>query len=346
MCAPALAAGDAVATRGTTTTTSAEAQLSIRCSEDLREVQVNEEVVFNIPLTNNGETEVEVEAVIVKGCGCNGGKVTPKILRPHQEGIIEYKPDTAGFRSGPKHVAFLVKTGGGGLVNVKGEFGYVVSRDISFDPSGVDLGELSVGQEVERTVTIEMYSEDAEPKVTILPGSGWNVAVSKSELVKADRGEANARDVRKVALRIKGKAPDEAGPVVDRIGITIGDVHGQTRKFSIAVRGRVRPPIELSPSHLFLGVVKPGQAVERVVDVQGSQGAEAVMESLSSPEWVTVEPGDAVLKGDRTRMRLVLKINEAPAKSGTFNVEMTFASRQKRVKVVLPCIFVLAKEGG
>jgi hypothetical protein len=138
--------------------------------------------------------------------------------------------------------------------------GYIRS-DVLFTPGSVAFGEVEQGRGAERTVSVS-YAGSSEWQIVDVRSANPNFEV---ELTNGPRNYG--RVTYTMLVRIKNDAP--VGYLQDQLTIVTNDRYKGS--LELPVEGRVVSPLTVSPPSLFLGVLKPGETVEKKLFVKGTK---------------------------------------------------------------------------
>ena len=217
------------------------------------------EYVFEV--TNNLIPDVHISGVRTS-CGCTTPSIAngKDLLKTYEKGgiLAHLNSDT---HVGQRHATLTVTFDRPYWAEVQLEIRAYVHTNVLMEPSAVAFGTVAEGTPVEKRV--RLYRAD-------LPG--WQISgVSfsdphlKGEVIPvARRGYETWYDLRVV---LDGKTP--AGYLNDHAILATNDP--VMAQMPIQVEGQVRPSVSVSPSDLFLGVVRAGEKVTRPLVVKADK---------------------------------------------------------------------------
>ncbi len=207
---------------------------------------------------------VFVEDVHVAGvrssCGCTEPHVTKQVLKTWEKSAIRAVFNTRTF-TGSRGATLTVIIDKPFYAEVQLSVRGVIRTDVLFTPGSVMFGEIELGQPAERTVSVS-YRGRNDWKIVDVRSANECFEV---ELLDGARsfGQVNYQMV----VRLKGDTP--SGYLHDQLTIVTND--SMNSSLELPVEGRVVSPLEVRPASLFLGVLKPGQTVEKNLLVKGSK---------------------------------------------------------------------------
>ena len=123
------------------------------------------------------------------------------------------------------------------------------------------FGEIELGQRAERTVSVSYRGR-----------SDWKIVDVRSanecfEVELLDGNRSFGQVSYQMVVRLKGDTP--SGYLHDQLTIVTND--SQNSSLELPVEGRVVSPLTVSPASLFLGVLKPGQSIEKNLLLKGTK---------------------------------------------------------------------------
>jgi hypothetical protein len=136
-----------------------------------------------------------------------------------------------------------------------------IRTDITFDPPEVNYGEIAAGQSQEQEVLIT-HSGNSNWEITDVRSHCGNLQV---RLNPAERGPGFVRY--RMRVRIDGEMPE--GEIRERLTLISNDRDFPTTE--MAISGRVRPDVIVSPASVSLGTTRRDGTVERRLVVRGEE---------------------------------------------------------------------------
>jgi hypothetical protein len=162
--------------------------------------------------------------------------------------------------------------------------GYIRS-DVLFTPGVVDFGAVEAGGTAEAKIDVAYQGRDS-----------WQISDVRSaskylevELQETARGGGRVNYT--MTVRLKPGAP--AGYLQDQLALVTDDAGG--KNLAVPVEGQITSPLSVSPASLFLGVLKPGETVEKRLVVRGSKPFRIVQVKCDDPSF-QFEPAEGESK--------------------------------------------------
>jgi hypothetical protein len=217
------------------------------------------EYVFEI--TNNLIPDVHIASVRTS-CGCTTPTIADgkALLKTYEKGgiLAHLNSDT---HLGQRHATLTVTFDRPQWAEVQLDIRAYVNTSVLMEPSAVEFGAVAQGKATEKRV--RLYRAD-------LPG--WQITgVSfsdphlKGEVIPVARQGSQTWYDLKVAL--DPKTP--AGYINDHVVLTTNDP--VMAQMPVQIEGQVRASVSVSPSDLFLGVVRAGEKVTRPLVVKADR---------------------------------------------------------------------------
>lgn len=205
------------------------------------------------------EEEVHVAAVR-SSCGCTTPSVTQDTLKTHETSAVVATLNTSSF-IGQKAATITVVFDRPYYAEVQLNVSGYIRTDVTFEPSEVDFGELKSGETAEKTISI-----------THRGGPNWRITDVRSQ--------CNHLVVRLDPPKVQPGAVSYQMHVAARESMPEGDMHHQLTlvtndsqfpTIEMAVQGRVRPTLVVSPAAVSLGNTPPGQSVSKRLLIRGEE---------------------------------------------------------------------------
>lgn len=228
-------------------------------THDFRTVGRGTSAEFHFDFTNVYEEEVHVSAVRTS-CGCTTPSLTKDTLTTHQTGSVVATFNTNTF-IGQKAATITVVFDRPKYAEVQLKVSGFIRTDITFDPPEVDYGELASGEPAEQEVVI-----------THRGNSSWEITDVRSHCqnlqVKLHPAERTASMVR---YRILVKLDDQMseGDIRERLTLISNDRSFPTTE--MAITGRVRPTVSVSPASVSLGTTSTNGTAEKRLVVRADE---------------------------------------------------------------------------
>lgn len=208
------------------------------------------------------EEDVHVAAVR-SSCGCTTPTVTKDTLSTHETAAIVATLNTSTF-IGQKAATVTVVFDQPFYAEVQLAVSGYIRTDVTFEPSDVDFGETRSGQGQDRKITI-----------THRGNPGWRIQDVRSHCgdlqVKLSQPRVQPGLVQyDMQVRMKESMPE--GEVHERLTLVSNDTQFPT--IEMAVNGRVRPTISVSPAAVSLGTAETGATVSKRLLVRADNAFE------------------------------------------------------------------------
>ncbi len=218
---------------------------------DFRTVGRGTKAEFHFDFTNLYEEDVHVSAIRTS-CGCTTPSLTQETLTTHETAsvIATFNTNTfIGQKAATITVVFDQPTYAEVQLNVSG----FIRTDITFDPPEINYGELASGKPAEQEVVIT-HSGDSQWEITDVRSHCGNLQV------RLNPAERTAGMVRyRMLVKIDGDLPE--GDIRERLTLISNDRSFPTTE--MAVTGRVRPTVSVSPALVSLGTTATNGAADK-----------------------------------------------------------------------------------
>ena len=193
-------------------------------------------------------------------CGCTTPTVTKDTVKTHETAAVVAKFNTSSF-IGKKAATVTVVFDKPYYAEVQLNVSGFIRTDITFDPPEVSFGEVGSGQESEQEVVI-----------THSGNSNWAITDVRSHCtdlqVRLDPAERSPGIVRyRMLVKLKGTMPE--GDLRERLTLISNDAEFPTTE--MAISGRVRPVVSVSPAAISIGEVGDQQMVERRLVIRADE---------------------------------------------------------------------------
>jgi hypothetical protein len=213
---------------------------------------------FEFKLTNPFIEDIEISSASTS-CGCTSVEIEKRVLKTYETGAILARFNTHLFL-GKKGATITVNFSRPQRASVRLRVDGTIHNDLIVNPSSADLGTVDRGTPAEKRISvryagrqhlriIDVKTANPHLKATVVPRSGVHQA--SYELV----------------VQLDGEAP--SGYIRDNLLLTT--TNSQLRHIPVMVEARVMPDVTVTPSTLFLGVLKPGDAVTKNIVVRGKR---------------------------------------------------------------------------
>ncbi len=228
-------------------------------THDFRTVGRGTKCEYRFEFTNKYEEDVHVSAVR-SSCGCTSPSITQDTLKTHETGAIVATFNTNTF-IGQKSATITVVFDKPFYAETQLKVSGFIRTDITFDPPEVAFGEFSSGEPQEREVVI-----------THTGNTNWRITDVRSHCdnlqVRLNPAELSPGMVR-YRMRVKMNDAMEEGEIHERLTLISNDRQFPTTE--MAISGRVRSSVSVSPAAVNLGTNPPDATVERRLVVKGDE---------------------------------------------------------------------------
>ena len=228
-------------------------------SHDFRTVGRGTTTEHHFRFTNLYQEDVRVASVRTS-CGCTTPTVTKNLLKSRESAAIVAKFNTEthiGDKSAVLTVVFDKPFYSEVQLTVRGH----IRTDVTFSPPEVNFGELMSGQIKRQEVVI-----------THTGPSNWEIRDVRSMCSDLTVGLAPAErspGLVRYRMTVETKGSLLEGEFRERLTLISNDQRFPT--IDMAVVGRVRPSLEVSPASVGLGTVRFGESVEKRILVRADQ---------------------------------------------------------------------------
>lgn len=228
-------------------------------SHDFGAVARGAKVEYRFKLTNIYEEEVHISGVH-SSCGCTSPQITKDTLKTYEEGAILAVFNTRSF-TGQKAATVTVNIDRPFPAEVQLHVSGYIRSDIVVYPGEAEFGSVDQGAGAEKKLEVNYAGRNDWQIVQVKTGNPHLVA----KVNETQRGNGNVSY--QLEVRLKPSAP--AGYFKDQVTLVTNDM--RATEVPVEVEGQVVAEVTLSPSSLFLGVVKPGQKVTKQLVVQAKR---------------------------------------------------------------------------
>ncbi len=228
-------------------------------SHDFRTVGRGTKAEYYFEMKNIYLEEVHIASVRTS-CGCTTPIVSKDTLAAHETGAIIAKFNT-DTHIGDKAAVLTVVIDRPHYTEVQLTVKGHIRTDVTFTPAEVAFSETAEGMEQEQSVVIAHTGP-----------VNWEIKDVRSHCgdlsVRLDPPARSAGIVTyKMTVNLKGTMP--AGDIRERLTLVTNDTRFPT--IEMAVSGRIRPCIEVSPASVGMGDLKPGQKYEKRLLVRADE---------------------------------------------------------------------------
>ncbi|MCX7428495.1 MAG: DUF1573 domain-containing protein [Planctomycetia bacterium] len=227
-------------------------------SHDFGGVARGAKAEFEFPLTNIYMEDVHIVGVR-SSCGCTQVRLAKPVLKTYETGAIVATINTSAFQ-GDKGATITVTIDKPYYAEVQLHSKVYIRSDVVLTPGSVSVGDLNEGQ-----------AADARVAISHIGGNDWRILEVRSEnkhvsgeVVETGRG--GGRVSYDLSVHIDPNAP--VGYLNEHLMLVTSD---GTTQVPVPVEGRILSGITVSPASLFMGVVEPGQKVQKQLVVRGNK---------------------------------------------------------------------------
>ncbi|TWU60093.1 hypothetical protein Poly51_03670 [Rubripirellula tenax] len=228
-------------------------------THDFRTVGRGTKCEYHFDFTNIYNEEVHVAAVRTS-CGCTTPTLSADTLKTHEKASVVATFNTSTF-IGQKAATITVVFDRPKYAEVQLKVSGFIRTDITFDPPEVAFGEVPSGEEREREVMI-----------THNGNTDWEILDVRSHCsdlrVRLEPAERTSGQVRyRMAVRMNGDMSE--GDIRERLTLISNDRSFPTTE--MAISGRVRPTVSISPEAVSLGTTTAEGSAEKKLIVRGDE---------------------------------------------------------------------------
>lgn len=228
-------------------------------SHDFGTIARGAKAEFRFELENIYLDDVHIAAVRAS-CGCTTPRIEQPWLKTYEKGAIVAKINSDKFL-GPQQATISVTIDEPRRAQVQLHVKVNIQSSLTFEPASVMLGDVERGQEVERTISVHYTG-----------GGNWRIVEVRSvDPYLAAKAIEEKRSPSRVSYNLTVHLDKNAPPGYIRQHLVLVTEGGQSGEIPILVEGQVLPDLTVSPTSLFLGVVRPGEKVARQIVVRSKK---------------------------------------------------------------------------
>ncbi len=213
---------------------------------------------FEFELTNPFIEDIEI-AGVSSSCGCTSVEIKKRVLKAYESGAIVAKFNTHLFL-GKKGAAITVTFARPQRAIVRLRVDGTIHNDLIVNPSSADLGTIEYGTSAEKHISVRYAGRQRLAIVDVRTGNPHLTA-----------SIVPTRGVQRTSYDLVVTLDDEAPSGYIRDNLLLLTNHSQLRQIPVMVEARIMPAITLTPSSLFLGVLRPGESVTKNIVVRGKR---------------------------------------------------------------------------
>jgi hypothetical protein len=236
----------------------AETMFEVR-SHDFGTLARDAKAEFEFAFTNKYLDDVHV-ASAQPSCGCTQVEIPQPTLKTYERGAILARINTKTFR-GQRGATITVTLDKPYYAVVQLQVRAFIRDDVVFNPSSIQFGTIDLGSSLERWVAVSCATQ-GQWRVLAIKNSNPHLL---AEVISSQRnGPWMTSQLR---IRLDKDAP--VGYLSDHLLLVTTDPN--TQAIPLEVEGRIAANVTVTPSSLFMGVVRPGEQVTRQLVVQGKK---------------------------------------------------------------------------
>lgn len=212
---------------------------------------------YAFELTNLYVEDVHI-ASVRSSCGCTTPRIEKDTLKSYEQGAIVAHINSDRFL-GNQGATLTVTIDRPYFAQVLLHVKVFVYSDVLLEPSGISLGTIAEGSPAEQSIRVQ-YTGRRDWQVTEVRSANPHLTATVTEASR--QGGRVTYDLKAV---LANSAP--AGYLKDYVWLMTNDPG--TPHIPVPVEGQVQAEVTVSPSSLFLGVLRPGQSVTKQIVVRG-----------------------------------------------------------------------------
>jgi Protein of unknown function (DUF1573) len=226
-------------------------------SHDFGTVAKGSKAEFHFTIKNLYEEDLRILNV-QSSCGCTTMRISKRELKTFETAEIIADFNTRDFQ-GHKTATITVMLECVSRADVQLHINGFIRSDVVTQPGSVDFGSVDQGAISVQRLQVAYAGRDDWKILDAKTADPWY----EVEMKEIARG--GGRVAYDLLVRLTKDAP--AGYVKDQLILVTND--SQAREIPIDMEGRVMSDITISPTKLFIGVVRPGQKVTKNLVVRG-----------------------------------------------------------------------------
>lgn len=214
---------------------------------------------FAFVLANRYVEDVHI-ASVRSSCGCTSLRIAKPLLKTYEKGAIVAHINTDRF-TGRKGATITVTFDKPQYATAQLHVDAFIRGDVVFKPGSVQFGSVDRGTAVEKTVTVTSASR-----------ARWQIVdVTSTNPHLSVRMEEAGRNRGKVAYTLFVRLDENVPPGYFNDPLMLLTNDRRSPQIALAVEGIIESGISISPTSLFLGVLRPGEKVTKQVVVRGKE---------------------------------------------------------------------------
>ena len=226
---------------------------------DFGSVARGAKTIFKFPVKNPYMEDVHISSV-TSSCGCTSPSIEKNTLKTYETGSIIAQINTNAFL-GSKGATLTVNIDKPYPATVLLHVKSYIRSDVVFTPGSVSLGDVDQGESINRKVQVS-YAGRGDWKIDDVRSDNPHITATAKEVSRR-----NGQVVYDLDVNVDGKLPP--GPVVDHLVLVTNDRN--MPQVPLEVDGNISSGVTVSPATLFMGVLKPGQKVEKKLVIRSKK---------------------------------------------------------------------------
>lgn len=228
-------------------------------SHDFGSLPKGAKAEYSFVVTNNFAADVHIAAVRTS-CGCTTPRIEKPFLKTYEKGAIIAHLNSDSY-IGRRAATLTVTIDQPAYAEVQLQIRAMVHDDVLMEPTAVQFGTVDQGAPAE--AKIRLYRADMYNwQITGVKMSNPNLTGQVVEVAR--QGSQVWYDLH---VRLDKNTP--AGYIMDHAVLTTSDPSAS--QIPVMVEGQVQSQVVLSPSSLFLGLMKPGDKVTKPLVVRANK---------------------------------------------------------------------------
>ena len=229
-------------------------------------------------MTNPFKETVHIASVRAS-CGCSTPTITKDTLKTWEKGGIHVRYNTRTF-TGKKGATITVVIDRPYYAEVQLNVSGYIRSDVVFHPGVVNFGSIDQGTNASQQVTVN-YAGRSDWQILDIQSANSNFEV---ELDETRRGAGRVE----YQLLVRAKDSMPGGFFNDQLVLVTNDA--RATQVPLRVEGNVVPSLTVSPASLFMGVVKPGAKVKKMLVIRGKTPFKIKQVSCGTDECFEFQP--------------------------------------------------------
>ncbi|MEX0676497.1 MAG: DUF1573 domain-containing protein [Pirellulales bacterium] len=228
-------------------------------AHDFGTVAKGSKAVHHFKLKNIYEEDLHILSV-GSSCGCTTPHISKRDLKTFETAEIIADFNTRDFH-GHKTATLTVDVECVSRAQVQLRIAGFIRTDVVTQPGSIDFGTVDQGTDTDQKLQVSYAGRDDWKILDARTADPWY------EVEMTEVGRGNGHVAYELLVRMTKDAP--IGYVKDQLILVTND--GQSREIPVDMQGRVMSDITVSPTKLFIGVVRPGQKVTKNLVVRGKR---------------------------------------------------------------------------